>query len=96
MLQTVVSQMIMIYATICEYSIFMTNNAFKLQLLQMVIVKRDFKKKWRKSGLFTSLLQEPLKTHGKASPCGVSEFSGCLEVITITLLFRKKMYPIYT
>ena len=48
MLQTVVSQMIMIFATICEYSIFMTNNAFKLQLLQMVIVKRDFKKNGEK------------------------------------------------
>ena len=35
MLQAIDSQMVMIYATICGYSIFMTNNAFKTQLFQI-------------------------------------------------------------
>ena len=46
--QTLDSKMIMIYATICEYSIFMTVNAFKLNLFQIIIEKRKFNKngKW--------------------------------------------------
>ena len=48
MLQAIDSKMVMIYATICGYSIFMTNNAFKTQLFQIIIEKREFNEKMEK------------------------------------------------
>ena len=71
----------------------MKNNAFKLQLFQMVIVNRELKKMEKKWIIYTSL-KGPLKTQGRLPLSGISEFSGCLAVISITLLFRKKMFPI--
>ena len=49
--QTVDSKMIMLYATICGYSIFMTNNAFKTQLFQIIIEKWEFNKKMEKKSI---------------------------------------------
>ena len=46
-------------------------------------------------GLFIYIpFKGPSKNSGWRPPSGVSELSGCLEVINNTLLSRKKMYPI--